>query len=62
MGIDRTLNGKFLLNNEVWIEDSGERLNAKRIVSSKRIGIDYAGKDAELPWRFTLKESKWISK
>lgn len=62
LGIDRTFNGKFLLNNEVWVEDSGEKLNARHIASSKRIGIDYAGNDANLPWRFTLKESKWISK
>lgn len=62
MGIDRTFNGKFLLNNEVWVEDSGEKLNARHIAISKRIGIDYAGNDAKLPWRFTLKESKWISK
>jgi DNA-3-methyladenine glycosylase len=62
MGIDRTFNGKFLLNNEVWVEDSGEKLNARHIAISKRIGIDYAGNDAKLLWRFTLKESKWISK
>lgn len=62
LGIDRTFNGKFLLNNEVWIEDSGEKINARHTISSKRIGIDYAGEDADLPWRFTLKGSRWISK
>jgi DNA-3-methyladenine glycosylase len=62
MGIDRTFNGKFLLNNEVWVEDSGEKLNARHIEISERIGIDYAGNDAKLPWRFTLKGSKWVSK
>jgi DNA-3-methyladenine glycosylase len=62
LGIDRTFNGKFLLNNEVWIEDIGEKVSARHIISSERIGIDYAGSDAKLPWRFTLKESKWVSK
>jgi DNA-3-methyladenine glycosylase len=61
LGIDRTFNGKFLLNDEVWIEE-GNRKSSGRIVSSKRIGIDYAGKDADLPWRFSLMDSKWVSK
>lgn len=62
LGIDRSFNGKFLLNSEVWIEDVGEKLGSKHIVVSKRIGIDYAGKDAKLPWRFVVKGNSWISK
>jgi DNA-3-methyladenine glycosylase len=62
MGIDRTFNGKFLLNRDVWIEDVGEVVKSTSIEVSKRIGIDYAGEDALLPWRFTVKGSKWVSK
>lgn len=62
LGIDRKLNGKFLLDNEVWIEDTGKKISAGNIEASARIGIDYAGEDARLPWRFTIKGSKWISK
>jgi DNA-3-methyladenine glycosylase len=62
LGIDRKLNGKFLLDNEVWIEDTGKKISAANIEASARIGIDYAGEDARLPWRFTIKGSKWISK
>lgn len=62
LGIDRKLNGKFLLDNEVWIEDTGKKISAGNIEASARIGIDYAGEDAKLPWRFTIKGSKWISK
>jgi DNA-3-methyladenine glycosylase len=62
LGIDRKLNGKFLLDNEVWIEDTGEKISAGNIEASARIGIDYAGEDAKLPWRFTIKGNKWISK
>jgi DNA-3-methyladenine glycosylase len=62
LGIDRKLNGKFLLDNEVWIEDTGKKISAGNIEASARIGIDYAGEDAWLPWRFTIKGSKWISK
>jgi DNA-3-methyladenine glycosylase len=62
LGINRTFNGKYLLNNDVWIEDLGVIIKNKDIIASKRIGIDYAGEDAALPWRFTIKDNKWISK
>ena len=61
MGIDRNLNGKFLLDNEVWIEDHGNKLKRSLIEVSPRIGIDYAGDDAKLPWRFTIKGNRWVS-
>jgi DNA-3-methyladenine glycosylase len=54
LGIDRKWNGKFLLGNEIWIEDFGHNLPKNNIESSQRIGIDYAGDDAKLPWRFTV--------
>jgi len=60
LGIDRTLNGKELSGNEIWIEDN--TVKPKEIVSSARIGIDYAGEDALLPWRFTIDENEWVSK
>jgi len=62
MGIDRKWNGKFLLDNEVWIEDHGRKFSSRSIEASPRIGIDYAGDDAKLPWRFTIRGNKWISK
>jgi DNA-3-methyladenine glycosylase len=62
MGIDRKFNGKSLFQNEVWIEDDETSILQKKIIASKRIGIDYAGEDALLPWRFTIKDSLWISK
>lgn len=61
LGIDRNLNGKSLFQNEVWLEDDGTPLSRNTIVTSKRIGIDYAGEDALLPWRFAIKDSVWIS-
>jgi DNA-3-methyladenine glycosylase len=61
MGIDRNFNGKSLLNSDVWIEDIGEVVSNSHIVATKRIGIDYAGKDAKLPWRFLIKGNAWIS-
>lgn len=62
LGIDRNHNGLFLQNHEIWIEEGSSRVLAKNILASPRIGIDYAGDDAKLPWRFTLHRSKWLSK
>ena len=62
LGIDRTFNGKSLLDDEIWIEEPGMKLASNLIVASKRIGIDYAGEDAQLPWRFSVKGNSWVSK
>ena len=61
LGIDRTLNGKLLSDGEIWIEDR-KRLPASRVEVSRRIGVDYAGEDALLPWRFSVKGNPWVSK
>ncbi len=61
LGIDRNLNGEKLVPGKVWLED-GMPVPRSQIVASPRIGIDYAGPDARLPWRFTLKGNAWISK
>lgn len=52
LGIDKSLNGVSLAGDLIWIE-KGEV--PKKIVASPRIGVDYAGEDAKLPWRFTTK-------
>lgn len=62
LGIDRKLNGEKLVQNVIWIEDQGIKIKPAAIVCTARIGIDYAGGDALLPWRFTIKDNKWISK
>ncbi len=62
LGINRSLNGKYLLHNDVWIEDLGKKIAKKDIDISERIGIDYAGEDALLPWRFSIRGNKWVSR
>jgi len=61
LGIDRSFDGKYLNSAEVWIED-GMKVSSRQVVSSARIGIDYAGEDALLPWRFSIKDNPWVSK
>lgn len=62
LGIDRSHNGVTLRSRQVWLADVGYKVSKKEIVAGPRIGIDYAGKDAQLPWRFTLKDNAWVSK
>ena len=61
LGIDRSHNGKDLMTSDLWIEE-GIRVAKKDIVAVTRIGIDYAGEDAKLPWRFYLNDNAWVSK
>ena len=63
LGIRKDMNARSLLGDEVWIADV--ETDAKRrpqIIASPRIGIDYAGEDAKLPWRFHLKDNRWVSR
>ncbi|RAU83906.1 DNA-3-methyladenine glycosylase [Pontibacter arcticus] len=62
LGINRNLYGADLTGNVIWIEDKGNIVPAASIAAGPRIGIDYAGEDANLPWRFWLKENKWVSR
>jgi DNA-3-methyladenine glycosylase len=62
LGIDLSFNGKYLLDSEVWLEDVGKKIAKTDIEASARIGIDYAGEDALLPWRFTIRGNKWVSR
>ena len=62
LGIDRSLNGRSLVGDEIWIEDVGLEIKPGQIIKAPRIGIDYAGDDALLPWRFMVKGNEWVSK
>ncbi|MFP8487608.1 DNA-3-methyladenine glycosylase [Gracilimonas sp. Q87] len=62
LGINTRHDKKDLQSNEIWIEDRNIEIVENQIISGTRIGVDYAGEDAKLPWRFCLKDSKWISK
>lgn len=45
----------------VWIEDA-EPINNRRVIATTRIGVEYAEEDALKPWRFYIKENKWVSR
>lgn len=54
LGIDSQFNGLSLNSDTIWIE---ERIHEpKKIISTPRVGVDYAGSDALLPLRFLLEK------
>lgn len=61
LGIERLHNGLSLCDTTITIDDT-KTLSSKNIVATTRIGIDYAGADAKLPWRFYVKDNEWVSK
>jgi DNA-3-methyladenine glycosylase len=62
LGITTNLDGISLTGNTIWIEDRNINFSSDSIASSKRIGVDYAGEDANLPWRFYVPNNRWVSK
>ena len=60
-GINRGFNGEDLLGDRLWLEDY-RKFSNNEIAVGKRIGIDYAGEDADKPWRFWVKGNPIVSK
>ncbi|MDR2449109.1 MAG: DNA-3-methyladenine glycosylase [Prevotellaceae bacterium] len=54
LGLHYSFTGVSLLGDRVWMEDRGIKIPAKAIAVTPRIGIDYAGEDAALPYRFVV--------
>ncbi len=61
LSIDRDLNGENLRGKRIWLEDH-RSFAPNEIAAGKRIGIDYAGEDAEKLWRFWVKDNVFVSK
>lgn len=63
LGITKKHYGIPLTTGEhIWIEDRSIAIMPEDIITSPRVGIDYAGEDALLPWRFRIKGNLWTSK
>lgn len=61
MGIDKRHSGLNLGKDELYIADDGFRPEPGSILVTRRIGVEGAGKDALLPYRFILKNNKYVS-
>jgi DNA-3-methyladenine glycosylase len=58
--IDRDLNGSDICGHVLYIRDDGELTTD--IVTSPRVGVDYAGKWKYKPWRFSISGNPFVSK
>lgn len=54
LGIHFAQTGESLLGDKIWLEDRGLKVKPSDIIASTRIGVDYAGEDAKLLYRFQL--------
>lgn len=50
-----------LQSEQIWLT-KGKKYSESEIITSTRIGVEYAGADALLPWRFHIKGNKFVSK
>lgn len=55
MGFHTSQTGLLLQSSELFIGDDGFALEEHQVKTSPRIGVDYAGDDALLPYRFYIK-------
>ena len=60
LGITTRNNGELLSGKKIWVEDTEIKVSSKDIIIGPRIGVDYAGEDAKLPYRFRLREFQLI--
>lgn len=62
LGISRKINAYSLLSDTIWIEDRGKVYADEEVKAGPRIGVDYAGDDALLPYRFYVQGNIYVSK
>jgi DNA-3-methyladenine glycosylase len=62
LGISRAINAISLQSDTLWIEDRGLTFTDEQIAAMPRVGVDYAGEDALLPYRFYVKGNPYVSK
>jgi DNA-3-methyladenine glycosylase len=60
MGIKNTgFSGKTLNHSSIWLEPPDQAVGPSNIVTASRVGIKHA---IELPWRFYIKNNRFVSK
>ncbi|TWW02150.1 DNA-3-methyladenine glycosylase [Chitinophaga pinensis] len=61
LGITLAHTGESLLEDDFYVASDGFVPVAKDIIATPRIGVDYAGADALLPYRFIIRNNKYVS-
>jgi DNA-3-methyladenine glycosylase len=62
LGIHTRHTGLSLSGPEIYIEDRNFKIKKADVVAATRVGVAYAQDDAMLPYRFYLKDNKYVSK
>ena len=61
LGINTQHTACTLMGNELFIVDDGFILHEENMIETPRIGVAYAKEDALLPYRFYIKNNKYVS-
>ena len=61
LGIHTSDTGISLIGKTIFLMDDGFVYSKNEIATSPRIGVDYAGADALLPYRFYIKGNRYVS-
>jgi DNA-3-methyladenine glycosylase len=62
LGIFKHHSGLHLLDEELYLVDDGFKLKPEEVGISARIGVESAGADALLPYRFYVRGNKYVSR
>ena len=61
LGISTQHTGTSLDTDEIFIVDDGYKVTIANVITTPRIGVAYAKEDALLPYRFFIKNNKYVS-
>ena len=61
LGISKQHSGLHLLDDEIYLMSDGFILDEDKVGISNRIGVESAGPDALLPYRFYVRGNKYVS-
>jgi DNA-3-methyladenine glycosylase len=61
LGIFKHHSGLHLLDEQIYLLDDGHKLPEEKLGVSKRIGVESAGADGLLPYRFFVKGNRYVS-
>lgn len=62
LGIHTRHTGLPLSGPDIYIEDRNIKVRKTDVISGTRVGVAYAAEDALLPYRFWLRDNKYVSK
>lgn len=60
LGLHYSLSGTDLLGDRIWVEDRNYEIDPSDIITGRRIGVEYAGPDADLAYRFRVLPEKML--